>query len=155
MDFSCFSCKLHAYLIKKLPVIFVLVFMLSPLQVAASQFVKLRIFPEHVGVFTVDGKQQFVAFGYLPNGLRKNVTKQVDWISSNPNIVTINENGLAKIVAGKTAGQVKISCRYPKTGKISPVMNAVNILLLSRPEPEADEEKPVFPARNAIYLLLL
>lgn len=95
----------------------------------AEEYVAVKVYPEHVGVFTTDGVQQFVAFGYTASGNRINITDQVDWESSNEAIVTINENGVARIVTGKTSGQVRITCSYPKTGKVGP---AVNHLLLGR-----------------------
>jgi hypothetical protein len=94
---------------------------------SAGEFVKIVLFPEHVGVFTTVMKQQFVAFGVDANGVSTNITEQVDWESSDQGIVTIDESGMATVVPGKTAGQVKISCSYPKTRKLQP---GVNILLL-------------------------
>lgn len=83
----------------------------------AVQYDTLEIFPKNVGVFTVDGEQQFVAFVSASNDssvLVTNVTTQVNWISSDPSKVTIDENGLAKVVEGVTMGNVTISCTYPK-----------------------------------------
>lgn len=82
----------------------------------AEEYTSLNIYPKNVGVFTTDGKQQFIVFGHTATG-RENITTQVDWKSSNENIVTIDENGLATIVNGQTAGQVRISCTYPKQSK--------------------------------------
>ena len=93
----------------------------------AEDFIGVKIYPEHVGVFTTDGVQQFIAFGYTASGNRINITNQVDWESSDESIVTIAENGVATIVPGKTFGQVRISCAYPKSGKLGP---GVNHLLL-------------------------
>ncbi len=90
--------------------------------VVASGFVSIKIFPEHVGVFTVDGEQQFVAFGYDAKGKATNITTRVNWESSIPDLVTINENGLAEIVADKTAGRVKITASYPKRVKLLPAI---------------------------------
>ncbi len=84
----------------------------------AEEYVSVKVYPEHVGVFTKDGVQQFIAFGYTASGNRINITDKVDWESSNTDIVTIADNGVATIVAGKTSGRVKISCSYPKTGKV-------------------------------------
>jgi hypothetical protein len=83
----------------------------------AADYVSIKIFPEHVGVFTADGEQQFVAFGYDAAGKATNITKEVGWESSKENLVTINENGLATIVGSVTTGQVKISATFPKSGK--------------------------------------
>lgn len=94
---------------------------------SAGEFVSIKLFPEHVGVFTTVMKQQFVAFGVDANGVSTNITEQVGWESSDQSIVTIDENGLATVVSDKTAGQVKISCSYPKIGKLQP---GVNMLLL-------------------------
>jgi hypothetical protein len=123
--------------------------LLMPGSCLAENFVSIKIFPEHVGVFTADGKQQFVAFGYLATGESVNITKQVDWESSNKSIITIDTNGLAVVVAGKTSGQVKINCSYPKTVKLPLVLRALNLLLLS-PKPE-----PIVHVFSAINILLL
>lgn len=93
----------------------------------ADEYVGVKVYPEHVGVFTKDGVQQFIAFGYTASGNRINITNKVDWESSNTDIVTIADNGVATIAPGVTSGQVKISCSYPKTGKVAP---GVNHLLL-------------------------
>jgi len=96
----------------------------------AADYDWIKIYPEHVGVFTSVGKQQFVAFGYTQSGNRTNITDQVDWISSNENLVTFGEKGMATVVEGVTSGQVKITCSYPKTNK-GKVGTSVNLLLLS------------------------
>lgn len=93
----------------------------------AADYVGLKIYPEDVGVFTEDGKQQFVAFGVNANGSTVNITSDVDWKSSNKSLVTINKTGLASIAGGVTSGQVKISCSYPK--QIAG-LTGVNLLLL-------------------------
>jgi hypothetical protein len=94
---------------------------------AADNYSSIKIFPEHVGVFTADGKQQFVAFGYDALGKATNITRLVSWESSDNQKVTINEIGLASIVAGATYGQVKITCSYPKVAKAG---GAIPLLLL-------------------------
>ncbi|MFH2122650.1 MAG: InlB B-repeat-containing protein [Pseudomonadota bacterium] len=94
---------------------------------AADNYSSIKIFPEHVGVFTADGKQQFVAFGYDALGKATNITRLVSWESSDNQKVTINEIGLASIVTGVTYGQVKITCFYPKRGKAG---GAIPLLLL-------------------------
>ena len=106
--------------------VFVLAVMLLAAGNSLADYTSLQMYPESVGVFTTDGKQQFVVFG-LPGWI--NITDKVDWISSNKNIVTIDETGMARIVAGKTSGQVKISCSYPKKSKVS---TGSNLLLLSK-----------------------
>lgn len=94
----------------------------------AEEYTSIKIFPEHVGVFTTVGEQQFVAFGYTSSGTSVNITEQVDWKSSNTDTATIDETGLATVVNGKTAGQVKITCSYPKVkpslgkGTVTPIM---------------------------------
>ena len=93
----------------------------------AADFVKLELYPEHVGVFTTVGTQQFVAFGIEANGNRTNITDKVDWLSSNEEIVTIEPTGLASVVAGKTFGQVAVTCSYPKKSKST---TGPNLLLL-------------------------
>ena len=97
-------------------------------------FVRIRMFPLHIGVFTTVGKQQFVAFGVKKDGKKINITRQVDWESSNPNIVSINRGGEAKIMNGKTSGQVKISCSYPKKPKA--LTGPYHLLLREIPEPK-------------------
>ncbi len=93
----------------------------------AVEYVSIKLYPEHVGVFTSVMKQQFVAFGVTANGTSTNITELVGWESSDESVVTIDENGLATVVPGKTYGQVKISCSYPKSGKVQP---GVQMLLL-------------------------
>lgn len=95
----------------------------------AANYVALEMYPQHVGVFTTDGVQQFVAFGVAADGSRQNITNQVGWESSNESVVTIDEDGLASIVAGKTYGQVEITCSYPKGGMLG---SGVTHLLLRR-----------------------
>ena len=114
----------------------------------AAQFVRIKMYPEHVGVFTTVKKQQFVAFGYKADGSTVNITKLVDWKSSNNNIVTINRRGLATVVAGRTFGQVKITCSYPKVPKPPKLISLAGpyILLLKKPVPS------FLPG---IYLLLI
>lgn len=97
----------------------------------AADYVSLKMYPQHVGVFTVDGEQQFVAFGVKANGSTVNITSEVSWESSDERIVTIDTNGLASIVGpygAVTSGQVKITCSYPKQ---SSALAAVNYLLLT------------------------
>lgn len=83
----------------------------------AADFVGIKMYPEHVGVFTTVGTQQFVAFGIGADGGTTNITSEVSWESSDPAVVSIDEAGLATIVSGTTSGQVKITCAYPKAGK--------------------------------------
>ena len=94
----------------------------------AADYVAIKIYPEHVGVFTTVNKQQFVAYGVTENFAHVNITRRVDWKSSNASLVTIDDIGMASVVAGKTAGQVKITCSYPKTGGGTGA--GVNLLLL-------------------------
>ena len=93
----------------------------------AADFVKIELYPQHVGVFTTVGTQQFVAFGIAANGNRTNITTEVDWLSSNEDLVTFDENGLATVMAGKTFGQVAVTCSYPKSAES---LTGVNLLLL-------------------------
>ena len=96
----------------------------------AAEYNEIEVFPKDVGMFTTVGKQQFLAFGYVNNGntiSMTNITRNVNWESSNEAIVSIDDNGVATLVSGKTYGQVKISCSYPKVGNASA---AVNQLLL-------------------------
>ena len=117
----------------------------------AAAFVRIKIFPEHVGVFTTVRKQQFVAFGIKADGKAVNITKKVDWKSSNKNIVTINSNGLATVAAGRTFGQVKISCSYPKKVKKPVSLQGPYILLLrDKPAPP-----PPTTFLQSLFLLLL
>lgn len=101
----------------------------------AGPIIRVKVYPEHVGVFTTVGIQQFIAFGFDAAGKSTNITRKVDWISSNKHLVTINETGLATIATGRTSGQVKITCSYPKK-KTSPPL-AIPLLLLN------DREKGV------------
>lgn len=98
----------------------------------AAEISAVKVYPEHVGMYTTVKTQQYVAYGLVDAGGGTagmiNITKNVDWISSNEDIVTIDENGLATLVTGVTSGQVKITCSYPKTGNIGP---ATNLLLLN------------------------
>jgi len=91
----------------------------------AAEYVAIEIHPKHVGVFTTDGKQQFVAFGVTASGSRVNITKKVSWKSSDSNLVAINDNGVATIKPGVTAGQVKISCSYPKGSSMTAVIGSL------------------------------
>ncbi len=95
----------------------------------AADYDWIKVYPEHIGIFTTVGVQQFVAFGYKTDGTRVNITKKVDWISSNNNVISIDKDGLATIPTGITSGQVKITCSYPKTGNVAP---GVNLLLLKK-----------------------
>ena len=101
---------------------------------SANDFVRIRIFPEHVGVFTTVRKQQFVAFGIRKDKKRINITSRVDWKSSNTNIVSIDGKGLAIVMPGRTFGQVKISCSYPKKPK--GLTGPYHLLLRKIPEPK-------------------
>ncbi|GAB4332547.1 MAG: hypothetical protein Kow0089_00480 [Desulfobulbaceae bacterium] len=96
----------------------------------AQEYDSIKIYPENVGVFLKQGSQQFVAFGIKAGQAPVNITKKVGWKSSDPSIVTIDDNGLATIVDGVTHGQVKITATYPKSG--GSAMGAVNSLLLSK-----------------------
>ena len=122
----------------------------------AAAFVRIKMYPEHVGVFTTVRKQQFVAFGYMPDGSAVNITKWVDWKSSDNSIVTIDEQGLATVVAGKTFGQVKITCSFPKTPKTltQPVSLLGPYILLTKKDPAPSKPPPPKVLSN-LYLLLL
>lgn len=101
----------------------------------AAEIKSLKIYPEHVGVFTTVMKQQFVAFGVDATGKSINITDQVAWESSDEKIVTIDEMGLATVAAGKTAGQVKVSCFYPKLGHgKSGMLHPSHKILLLKPK---------------------
>ena len=100
----------------------------------AADYVSIEIYPEHVGLFVDIGKQQFVAFGVTAAGARVNITEQVDWWAvpakaGGENVVTINESGVATLIPGKTYGQARITCTYPKEQKAD-AQPAVNYLLL-------------------------
>jgi len=84
----------------------------------AGEFVSVKIYPEHVGVFTTVMKQQFVAFGVDAQGVTTNITEKVSWESSDKGVVTIDEKGLASVVA--KFGQAKITCSYPKVSGAHP-----------------------------------
>ena len=108
--------------------VFVLAVMLLAAGNCLADYTALKMFPENVGVFTTDGQQQFIVLGQTATGWT-NITGKVDWKSSNDDIVTIDATGMARIVAGRTFGQVKISCSYPKE---SAVNTGTNLLLLSK-----------------------
>lgn len=98
----------------------------------AQTFDSIRMFPKHIGIFTSVGTQQFVAYGIKAGQSPVNITKNVSWISSDNNKVTIDENGLATVVDGVTSGQVKVTCSYPKTGGGANASGtSTNLLLLS------------------------
>ncbi|MBL4904126.1 MAG: hypothetical protein JKY62_15990 [Desulfocapsa sp.] len=105
----------------------VLVLFSMAVSCVAADYVAIKIYPEHVGVFTTVNKQQYVAYGVTADSSLINITRNVDWVSSDESIVTIDDNGLASVVAGKTSGIIKVTCTYPKTG---PTGTAVNLLLL-------------------------
>jgi hypothetical protein len=117
---------------KNITAVFVLVVMFLSMagSCLADEFVSIKLYPEHVGVFTTVMKQQFVAFGVNAQGVSTNITEQVGWESSNEGIVTIDASGLATVTAGQTSGQVKISCSYPKSSKLNA---GVHMLLLKPP----------------------
>lgn len=118
----------------------------------AAAFVRIKMYPEHVGVFTTVRKQQFVAFGYKSDGSAVNITKWVDWKSSDNSIVTIDAQGLATVVAGKTFGRVKITCSFPKAPK--PVSLLGPYILLTKKDPAPAKPPPPKVLSN-LYLLLL
>jgi len=106
---------------------------------AAEDFTKIKIFPENVGLFTSVMKQQFMAFGFLPDGRTVNITDKVEWISSDEDIVTIDESGLAVLsdtgvdivkAVGWERGIVTITCNYPKT---KPMVGPNSLLLKNVP----------------------
>lgn len=80
----------------------------------SADYIDIDIFPKKVGVFLQNRTQQFTAFGTLPNGNKEDITRSVDWVSSNKSWVSIDDKGLATIVVGITYGQVTISCSWPK-----------------------------------------
>jgi len=94
----------------------------------AQNYDYIVIYPQHVGVFTTVNEQQFVAFGIKVGQVPVNITKMVGWTSSNTSLVTIDANGLAKVAAGITYGQVKVTASYPKGGGGN--LAGVNSLLL-------------------------
>lgn len=122
----------------------------------AAAFVRIKMYPEHVGVFTTVRKQQFVAFGYKSDGSAVNITKWVDWKSSDNSIVTIDEQGLATVATGKTFGQVKITCSFPKAPKTlnQPVSLLGPYILLTKKDPAPSKPPPPKVLSN-LYLLLL
>jgi len=101
----------------------VLIVIFFAMPVFGADFVKLKIYPESVGVFTTVKTQQFVAFGINEDGSSVNITDKVSWKSSNTSIVIINETGLAQIQDGITNGKVTISCVYPKPNNIVSVLD--------------------------------
>lgn len=95
----------------------------------AQNYREIIIHPTHVGVFTTDGEQQFVAYGVDEIGNYHNLTRNVSWESSNENLVAIDDNGLARIKSGIISGQVKITCTYPKKSKTTMPIAAIQMLL--------------------------
>ncbi len=144
--------NMSPYFFSRCFILAVTIVVLMPLDSLALNLVRIKIYPEHVGIFTSVGKQQFVAFGFRADGSSVNITKLVDWKSSKPNIVTISDTGMARVVSGKTFGQAKISCSYPKKKKTPRNKLAGPYLLLLRELPE----KPETPdPLLGPYLLLL
>ena len=74
-----------------------------------DEFTRIKVFPEQVGVFTSVGKQQFVAIGYKNGGSAYNLTKCVDWASSDGQVASIDTMGLATIKS--TFGRIEISAK--------------------------------------------
>ena len=72
-----------------------------------AQIQNVKIYPEHVGVFTSVGTQQFVALGTKPGGGVVNITTCVDWMSSDSQVASINSTGLATLTS--TYGRIDIS----------------------------------------------
>ncbi len=87
----------------------------------------IKIYPEHVGVFTTVGKQQFITLGTKPDGSIVNVTNRATCTSSNGSVVTINANGLATVKSGVTSGQVAITCTYPGVAPDATSLTVVNV----------------------------
>lgn len=75
-----------------------------------SDPVSIKIYPEHVGVFTSQAAQQFVVFSIKSNGYHANITSQVSCGSSDETIVSLDQNNIATIVNGVTSGRVTVSC---------------------------------------------
>lgn len=81
----------------------------------SAEYTKIELYPPNVGVFTVKPEQQFVAFGVKEDGTKENITTDVDWYTSAPEIVSINEVGKATV--HKDHGQVMVTACYPKPCK--------------------------------------
>lgn len=81
---------------------------------SATEYTELVINPQHVGVFWANKTQQFKAWGRFGPGPDdwEDITEMVSWISSDPEIVTIDEAGLATTV--QSWGRVEITAKYPK-----------------------------------------
>ncbi len=125
--------------------------------VFAKALVSIKVTPEHVGVFTSVGKQQFTATGVFSDGSEQDYTTKVSWSLSGSafsgqtlkpsSIATINQKGLATIKS--TWGRVRVNATYPPVAVARTIpTNIINGLLL-RPQ------LSTLPTMNIINSFLL
>lgn len=139
--------------------LFVSLFSLPATWVHAGDPVALKVQPEHVGVFSNLGRQQFQAIAVFADGSEVDYTDRVGWsIEAYPftnqtitpdQVATIDRHGLATVLS--SWGRVKIVATYPPPPVFTP--SPINLLLLKAPPPE--EPLPANAFLPAIYLLLL
>lgn len=102
---------------------------LTPTKGYCQNYSAIKVRPMDVGVFWNLKTQQFTARGLNASGAWVDITSEVSWKSSDPEIVTIDENGLATAV--RSWGTVDITAIYPKipTKPLPPKMAVFSILL--------------------------
>lgn len=124
--------------------------------------VALKVLPEHVGVFSEVGKQQFTAIATFADGSEQDYTDKVGWsivaypfskqTTTPEQVATIDRHGLATVLT--SWGRVRVQATYPPPKKTA--QRVLNLLLLQPPLPAPEPEpKPVMGFLPAIYLLLL
>jgi hypothetical protein len=98
----------------------------------------IRISPSGVAALAIPvGDFQFTATGAYSNGSSADLTKTVEWTSSDESVATISTTGLATL---KTAGSTEIAATEPRTGMTAAVSVSV------QPQPLASlEVSPIDP----------
>jgi uncharacterized protein YjdB len=86
----------------------------------------IEITPGNPANLNVGSNQDFTATGTFANGLTEDITSQVTWVSSAPDIAIFNSAG---VVAGQTAGTVTITASL--RGISSPPVSLTVIILSS------------------------
>lgn len=118
----------------------------------ATEPVSIKIYPEHVGVFTSVGEQQFITLGTMADGTVINLTQQCDWFvgRGKDSIATINA-GLVKL--HKNQGRTKVEACYPSPCVVEqepdtpginmqPVYSILLDKVVSTKHPEVDIPEP-------------
>lgn len=80
----------------------------AQLSVGAIAF---NITPSEAGILT-GMHQSYKAFAILPDGVQLEITDQVTWASSQPDVASINANGETVRATGLTSGATSISASY-------------------------------------------